>query len=92
MGYACSPRREGENEAGTRVGMGQIWNVADKLAALRTQLSGQIFCITAVGVGGGAGGGWGKWGRGVIPRQRRACRAGDVFPRRDGKCDHMMRA
>lgn len=52
MRCVCSPRRE--REAGTRVGMGQIWNVADKLAALRTLLSGQIFCITAVCGGGGS--------------------------------------
>lgn len=42
-----------EREGGTRRGMGQIWNVTDKL---RTLLSGQIFCITAVAGGGGASG------------------------------------
>lgn len=37
----CAAR--GGRGAGTRVGMGHIWNVADKLAALRTLLSGQVF-------------------------------------------------
>lgn len=49
-----------ERETSTRGGMGQIWNVMEKLAALRTLLSGQvIFCITGVrgrGYGGGRGG------------------------------------